>query len=332
MEDSSEIGLAAWCEAQTGYPQTQLEVVSGDASFRRYFRASDGQRSLIAVDCPPDKEDMRPFLLVADAYQAANIPVPLVLNVDLKQGYMLQTDLGHTVLLSKLQAQNARQYYDQALSILPRIMGVTATAEGDLPRFDRALLDRELALFKDWLLMQHLDLDWDDRDDELWSEFCELIVSNAFAQPQVGVHRDYHSRNLMVTPKGLGVIDFQDAVIGPITYDAVSLLRDCYIEWPDELVDELSQRLRSQLQEDGLLSADIEPEQWQRWFDWMGLQRHTKAAGIFARLAHRDDKTGYLKDVPRTLGYLSKVSARYPELSNYHQWLTQRIIPKWENS
>ena len=332
MEDSREIGLAAWCEAQTGHPQSQLEVVSGDASFRRYFRASDGQRSLIAVDCPPDKEDMRPFLLVADAYQAANIPVPTVLNVDLKQGYMLQTDFGHTVLLSKLQQRNARQYYQQALAILPRVMQVTETAEGALPKFDRALLERELALFKDWLLMQHIDIDWNDQDDEIWQQFCEQMVSNAFAQPQVGVHRDYHSRNLMVTPQGLGVIDFQDAVIGPMTYDAVSLLRDCYIEWPDDLVSELAEQLRVDLQATGQLASDVTPQQWQHWFDWMGLQRHTKAAGIFARLAHRDDKAGYLKDVPRTLGYLQKVSAKYAQLNEYHHWLTQRIIPAWEQA
>ena len=149
-----------------------------------------------------------PIFIVADAYQAANIPVPTVLNVD-EAGYMLQTDFGHTVLLSKLQQRNARQYCQQALAILPRVMQVTKTAEG-FTKFDRALLDRELALFKDWLLMQHIDIDWNDQDDEIWQQFCEQMVSNAFAQPQVGVHRDYHSRNLMVTPQGLGVIDFQD--------------------------------------------------------------------------------------------------------------------------
>lgn len=331
MEDKREVALQAWCEAQTGVPQPQLEVVSGDASFRRYFRATNGNESLIAVDCPPGKEPMEPFLAVAEAYADAGVIVPEVLAADTEQGFMLQSDFGQILLLSKLHPRNARQYYQQALAALPDIMSVRRTELGELPKFDKQLLERELSLFKDWLLQEHLKLDWQQEDERLWQRFSDKLILNALEQPQVGVHRDYHSRNLMLLDDDrIGVIDFQDAVLGPITYDAVSLLRDCYVEWPDEWVSELSQSLRARLVEENQLASQIEPHQWQRWFDWMGLQRHTKAAGIFARLALRDHKPGYLQDVPRTLGYLKRVSANYSELSEYSRWLETRIIPAWE--
>jgi aminoglycoside/choline kinase family phosphotransferase len=331
LEDKRQRSLKAWCEAQTGTAQPALEVVSGDASFRRYFRATDGRQSLIAVDCPPDKEDMTPFIAVADAYQQAGVKVPSVLAVDQQQGFMLQADFGQILLLSKLHPRNARQYYQQALQILPRIMQVTTTQTGQLPLYDHALLKRELELFKEWLLKTHLSLSWNADDEAVWSAFSDTMIDNALNQPQVGVHRDYHSRNIMVLADDeLGIIDFQDAVKGPITYDAVSLLRDCYIEWPPAMIDELSLNLREELIAQDLLAASIDEQQWQTWFDYMGLQRHTKAAGIFARLAHRDDKSGYLQDIPRTLGYLKSVASRYVELSDYTQWLSERVIKQWE--
>ncbi|MDV6315584.1 aminoglycoside phosphotransferase family protein [Idiomarina sp. HP20-50] len=331
MEDKREVALQAWCEAQTGVPQPKLEVVSGDASFRRYFRATNGSESLIAVDCPPEKEPMKPFLAVAEAYADAGVTVPEVIAADIEQGFMLQSDFGQILLLSKLHPRNARQYYQQALSALPDIMSVRRTELGELPKFDSELLERELSLFKNWLLQTHLRLDWQDEDERIWQQFSEKLISNALEQPQVGVHRDFHSRNLMLLDDDrIGIIDFQDAVLGPITYDAVSLLRDCYIEWPDDWVSELSQGLRLKLIEANQLASQIGAEQWQHWFDWMGLQRQTKAAGIFARLAHRDHKPGYLQDVPRTLGYLRRVSANYPELSEYNHWLETRVIPAWE--
>lgn len=331
LEDKRQRHLKAWCEAQTGTAQPSLEVVSGDASFRRYFRATDGRQSLIAVDCPPDKEDMTPFLAVAAAYQQAGVNVPSILAVDQQHGFMLQADFGQILLLSKLHPRNARQYYQQALAVLPRIMQVTDTPTGALPLYDEALLARELSLFKEWLLTTHLALTWSADDEAVWTSFCEIMIANALNQPQVGVHRDYHSRNIMLLDDDeLGIIDFQDAVKGPITYDAVSLLRDCYIQWPTAMVNELALNLRETLIQNNLLAASIDPQQWQTWFDLMGLQRHTKAAGIFARLAHRDDKPGYLQDVPRTLGYLESVAGQYNELSDYTQWLRERVIPAWE--
>lgn len=331
MEDKRELALQAWCESQTGVTQPTLEVVSGDASFRRYFRATNGRESLIAVDCPPDKEPMEPFLAVAEAYRDAGVTVPEVIAADTEHGFMLQSDFGQILLLSKLHARNARQFYEQALAALPNIMDVTNTRKGDLPKFDKALLERELGLFKDWLLGTHLTISWQPEDECIWKDFCDKMISNALSQPQVGVHRDYHSRNLMLlSGDRIGIIDFQDAVVGPITYDAVSLLRDCYIEWPDALVDELSDRLRQHLIETNRLAAQTGSDEWQHWFDLMGMQRHTKAAGIFARLAHRDKKPGYLQDVPRTLGYLERVSQRYSELEQYNAWLNERVLPAWE--
>ncbi|EKE87479.1 aminoglycoside phosphotransferase family protein [Idiomarina xiamenensis] len=328
MEDQREIALQAWCEAQTGLAQQALQSVSGDASFRRYFRVQSEDNSLIAVDCPPQQEPLLPFLAIAEAYAQGNIPVPQVLAVDIEKGFMLQSDLGQTLLLSKLRRDNMRQYYAQALAMLPAIMRVQETADGPLPAYNEALLTRELNLFHDWLLEQQLSLTLDARERQLWGDFCQQMIDNALQQPTVGVHRDYHSRNLMVQPDhSLAVIDFQDAVCGPITYDAVSLLRDCYIEWPDAWVDELAQQLRTNLQAEQILASDVSATDWQRWFDYMGLQRHTKAAGIFARLAIRDGKDGYLNDVPRTLSYMIRIAARYPALQPFQQWLQRRVWP-----
>lgn len=323
-----ELALQAWCEAQTGYPQERLEAVSGDASFRRYFRTSDGVRTLIAVDAPPPHEALQSFIAIAEQYAQAGVPVPGVIAADSEQGFMLLTDLGSTLLLGELNEQSMTHWYQRALIDLPAIMSVTATAVGDLPRYDEALLRRELSLFPDWLLQRHLGLTLSATEQQLWQQFADHMVANALAQPQVGVHRDYHARNMMVVgPQQLAYIDFQDAVVGPITYDAVSLLRDCYVRWPTQQVEQLSEFLRQQLQQQRYLSAAVSADQWRHWFDWMGLQRHSKAAGIFARLYHRDGKSGYLADIPRTLGYLVDISANYAELSNYHQWLQDRVLP-----
>lgn len=331
MENQREVELKAWCEAVTGHAQGPLQPVSGDASFRRYFRGSDGLQSVIAVDAPPEREPLGPFIAVAEAYQQAGIRVPELLAVDEHKGFMLLTDLGATLLLTKLNDRSARAYYEQAIRELVAIMQVTETAMGPLPAYDEALLQRELTLFHDWLLEQHLHLELSPDEQQLWQTTCRLLIDNALAQPVVGVHRDYHSRNLMVQDNdGLAVIDFQDAVRGPLTYDLVSLLRDCYVAWPAELIDELVTFSYELLREHNLLAAQVELNQFRRWFDWMGIQRHTKAAGIFARLCHRDGKDGYLNDIPRTLNYLVEVSERSPELADYHQWLVDRVLPAWQ--
>ncbi|CAI8152945.1 MAG: Uncharacterised protein [Pseudidiomarina mangrovi] len=322
-----ELALQAWCEAQTGHRQERLEPVSGDASFRRYFRTSDGQRSLIAVDAPPPQEALQPFIAIAESYAEAGVNVPQVIAADEQQGFMLLTDLGSTLLLGELHEHSMSHWYQRALTDLAAVMSVTDTRLGQLPAYDEALLRRELSLFPDWLLQRHLGLQLSSAEQKLWQQFTEVMVNNALQQPQVGVHRDYHARNMMVIgPQQLAYIDFQDAVVGPITYDAVSLLRDCYVRWPQTQVQQLAEFLRQQLQQQRLLSTDVSAEQWQRWFDFMGLQRHSKAAGIFARLYHRDGKPGYLPDIPRTVSYLVDISAGYAELQPYHQWLQNKVL------
>jgi len=328
VENQREIQLKAWCEAVTGYRQGPLQPVSGDASFRRYFRGSDGIRSVIAVDAPPAQEPIDTFIAVAQAYQGAKVPVPEVIAAHKEKGFMLLTDLGSTLLISKLQQATAATYYREAIALLPQIMTVTDTEMGPLPPYDRALLERELALFKDWLLEQHLGLELSADELALWDRFCALMVDNALGQPTVGVHRDYHARNIMVLAQDrLATIDFQDAVQGPITYDLVSLLRDCYVMWPRKMVNDLAAETYQLMVDKKLLSAEISLAQWLHWFDWMGLQRHTKAAGIFARLYLRDGKDGYLNDIPRTVQYLVDVAAGYPELADYHQFLQSRVVP-----
>tara|TARA_R110002020_G_scaffold338186_2_gene553561 strand:+ start:1366 stop:2370 length:1005 start_codon:yes stop_codon:yes gene_type:complete len=328
VNEQREIQLQAWCEAVTGYRQQRLQPVSGDASFRRYFRTSDGHRSLIAVDAPPPQESLQPFIAIAQAYAEQGVNVPEVIAADEKQGFMLLSDLGSTLLLSELTEASMSGWYRQALADLTAIMRVQNTELGSLPNYDEALLRRELDLFHDWLVGTHLGLSLSHEEKAMWANFCDTLTANALEQPQVGVHRDYHARNIMVQAhQKLAYIDFQDAVRGPITYDAVSLLRDCYVRWPHDLVQQLSHDLYNQLQHQQLLPVAVSVEQWQRWFDLMGLQRHTKAAGIFARLYHRDGKTGYLQDIPRTVDYLYDIAGFYPEFNDYRHWLAERVQP-----
>ncbi len=328
MENKRELALQAWCEAITGHHQQKIQPVSGDASFRRYFRVTDGVRSLIAVDAPPPQESLDAFIAVASAYAEQQLQVPEVLAADHEYGFMLLSDLGSTLLLGELNQASMASWYQRSLHDLMKVMKVTRTEQAELPNYDEALLRRELALFHDWLVHTHLQLEVSAHEQTVWKEFCDTLVTNALEQPQVGVHRDYHARNIMIqADESLAYIDFQDAVVGPITYDAVSLLRDCYVRWPDHQVQELSAWFHNVLVEHGLLEATVELEQWQRWFDLMGLQRHTKAAGIFARLCHRDGKRAYLQDVPRTLGYLHDIAGKYPEFADYQQWLANKVQP-----
>lgn len=328
MNEQRELQLQAWCEAITGYRQQRLQSVSGDASFRRYFRTSDGHRSLIAVDAPPPQESLQPFMAVAEAYAEAGVKVPKIIAADEKNGFMLLTDLGSTLLLSELTENTMLNWYQQALTDLPKLMQVTATSQGALPAYDEALLRRELHLFHEWLVAKYLKLDISEAEQALWNQVCDTLVQNALEQPQVGVHRDFHARNIMVLADSqLAYIDFQDAVVGPITYDAVSLLKDCYVRWPEAQVEELAIGFLNVLKQQNLVSTQITTEQWMRWFDLMGMQRHTKAAGIFSRLYLRDGKAGYLQDIPRTLGYLYDVAGRYPEFEDYRVWLVERIQP-----
>ncbi|TNC91442.1 MAG: hypothetical protein CSH36_09635 [Thalassolituus sp.] len=306
----------------------QLEVVSGDASFRRYFRLRHQDRHWICVDAPADKEDNPRFVRIAQAWRSGGVHVPEVLATDYAQGFMLLEDFGDCLLWPALHADESSEatvaeLYQRAIQELFSIQSLNG---GDLPLYDRALLEQECNLFIDWLCCKQLELDLKADDRRVLESFREVLVAGALSQPQVAVHRDYHSRNLMLCDDGrIGVIDFQDAVKGPATYDLVSLLRDCYVRWPAHLVEELAVRYWKQARKLGIWPGDW--EDFHRAFDFMGMQRHMKAAGIFARLNLRDGKPVYLDSIPNTCQYLRDVAGRYPELDEFVRWFDQRFAP-----
>jgi len=304
--------------------QGSLTTVSGDASFRRYFRQAVKDGSFIAVDAPPDKENNPVFVEIAQAWFEQGIAVPKVIKADFEQGFMLLADMGDQLLLPLLTEDSADDLYDQAMDSLIHI----ANSQHVLPSYDQELLDREMALFRDWFLLEHLNFELTNNDERILKDTFELLRESALGQIQVPVHRDYHSRNIMVLKdNSLGIIDFQDAVQGAITYDLVSLLRDCYISWPQEKVHGWVKSYFAKAKKAHIIGA-ISEQQFILWFDWMGLQRHIKVAGIFARLAIRDGKQDYLNDIPLTLSYIVEVSAQYDALSEFHMWLQTRLLPK----
>ncbi|OUD12295.1 aminoglycoside phosphotransferase family protein [Thioflexithrix psekupsensis] len=303
-----------------------LTLASSDASFRRYFRWHTAQGSYIVMDAPPPQEDCRPFVAVAQQLLAAGVRVPTIFACDVTRGFLLLTDFGDTVYLDVLNSERVDVLYEAALNMLLHIQHADPH---QLPLYDATLLQREMALFVDWLLLQHLRLILSDADRAMLAQQFALLTESALCQPQVFVHRDYHSRNLMFSPEHPttpGVLDFQDAVRGAITYDLVSLLRDCYIAWPEDRVIAWVRNYQEKLQQAGLM-AEVDHATFLRWFDWMGVQRHLKASGIFARLYHRDGKIGYLADIPRTLDYIVTVCANYPELQPLGHFVTRRVLP-----
>ncbi len=295
-----------------GIDPASLRPASNDASFRRYFRfdCTGPQRTLIVMDAPPPQEDCRPFVHAAQVFGEAGVSVPRVLQADLDQGFLLLEDFGSAPYLDHLNAQTAPALYADASAALIRFQ--QASRPGVFAAYDRELLLRELMLFPDWYLARHKGVTLtDDQRATLLGAF-ELILANNLAQPQVFVHRDYHSRNLMLLPgeRNPGIIDFQDAVYGPITYDLVSLLRDAYIRWDEEQVIDWTIRYWERARKAGLPVAD-DFSVFYRDFEWMGLQRHIKVLGIFARLNYRDGKARYLADMPLVLDYVLKALQRY---------------------
>jgi len=307
-----------WLTAILPYSEFNLEVASSDASFRRYFRVHQHDHSRIVMDAPPEHEDIDSFVRIAEFLSSTGTHVPRIFAKNLEQGFLLLSDLGNTSYLSALNEQSADALYRAAIDEIIK-MQLGPTADIELASYDDEKLLAELRLFPDWFIQKHLSL---TPPPELNAVF-ELLIANASEQPQYFVHRDYHSRNLMLgADKEVGVIDFQDAVIGPVTYDLVSLLRDCYIEWPQNKLDNWLNYYFEQAVENQLLIGDNRSE-FIRWFDLMGLQRHLKVLGIFCRLNYRDGKAGYMNDLPLTLKYVLEVTARYPELAPLHQYLTQ---------
>jgi hypothetical protein len=328
-----------WLKKQpllAGCDMSQPVPASSDASFRRYFRVfanseETGETSFIVMDAPVEHEDCRPFIAVSDQLNKMGLQVPKVLAQNLVQGYLLLTDLGTTTYLSALEGATeveADRLYQDALSALVRLQKNGQSAAQQLPAYNQTLLETEMNLFPEWLIGTHLNVSLDRVEKHDWQNVQQLLQKSALAQPLTYVHRDYHSRNLMVTSKdNPGILDFQDAVHGALTYDAVSLLRDCYISWPQEQVSEWQRSYFLQLCEAKLVSKD-EWQAFQKSMDWMGIQRHLKASGIFCRLAHRDGKDSYLNDIPLTLDYLVQVGSLYPEMIDLVRLLENKILPK----
>ena len=315
--------LHAWLaslDGALGLHTETLRPASADASFRRYFRIDTASgASLIVMDAPPPQENVRPFVQVAALLGETGVSVPQVLAQELHQGFLLLSDLGNTTYLHQLGADTAHALYMDAIGALVQIQ--VHSRPDVLPEYDRALLLRELLLFPEWYVGRHLGATLTAVQEASLHKVFDLILANNLAQAQVTVHRDYHSRNLMVLEAGNpGVLDFQDAVYGPITYDLVSLLRDAYIEWDEELVLDWAIRYWEQARRAGLpVAPDIDA--FYRDFEFMGLQRHLKVLGIFARLYHRDGKDAYLKDLPLVMQYVRKTAGRYRALAPLVQLL-----------
>lgn len=325
--------LLPWAQAQLAHsaPAGRLEPVTGDASNRRYYRLGTSEGTVIVVEAPPATEKNRAFLSVQAALQAAGVRVPAILAADLSRGFLLQEDLGARLLLPELDADSAPQVYPAAFNVLEKLARVDPRVAG-VPDYDAALLQEELGRFPEWFLEGLLGLELTAADRALLAPVAELLVASALEQPRVLVHRDFHSRNLMPQPDGqLAVIDFQDAVYGPVTYDLVSLLRDCYIRWPEAQVRGWALACRDRFRAAGLLPEAVDEAGFLRWFDLMGLQRHLKVLGTFARLYLRDGKPGYLADLPRVVDYVEAVvaarSAREPALAALHTWWRERVQP-----
>ena len=304
-----------------------MQPASADASFRRYFRVQKGNTSRIVMDAPPDKEDSAPFVRVANWLQSMGLNAPRVLAADLAQGLLLLTDLGTSQYLEVLKTDQNRadELYSDAIDALVRLQQEGVQFHAELPPYDENLLRMELALFSEWLCGTHLDIQFSDNESQQWQAIADLLVTNALDQPLVFVHRDYHSRNLMVVDdNNPGILDFQDAVCGPYTYDLVSLLKDCYIAWPPSQVTKwASSFFRKCGNDPGTISEDL----FMRHFELMGVQRQLKAAGIFARLSHRDGKPGYMRDIPRTLNYVLEIAPRYEELDFLADLIVGRVMP-----
>jgi len=304
---------ALFAERGWGTPGVaSLVPASSDASFRRYFRWQDGERSLILMDAPPPQEDCRPFVKVAGLLAGAGVHVPEILAADLEQGFLLLSDLGRQTYLEVLDERNADALFEDALQALLAFQRLPLDA--GLPGYDDALLRRELQLFPDWYLQRHLGVTLDGEQLAAWQRVCDLLVDSALAQPRVLVHRDYMPRNLMLSTPNPGVLDFQDAVYGPVTYDATCLFKDAFLSWPQARVDAWLERYWQLARVAGI---PVQPEfdGFLRASDLMGVQRHLKVIGIFARICHRDGKPKYLADVPRFFRYIEAVLARRPELA-----------------
>ena len=311
LPDARAIAARQWALSCLGLADAEFAPASADASFRRYFRVvrTETNQSWIVMDAPPERENCEPFIRIAELMEQADLNVPQVLHRDLERGFLLLSDLGRQTYLHVINADNADGLFEDAIAALVKLQ--RASRPDVLPPYDRSLLARELALFPEWFVARHLDRAFDDAQAADWHRSCELLIDSALAQPQVYVHRDYMPRNLMRSTPNPGVLDFQDAVYGPITYDVVCLFKDAFLSWPEADVARWTARYVERARDAGLKL----PPDFQRALDWMGVQRHLKVLGIFARIRHRDGKPQYLEDAPRFIRYVRDVASKYTELA-----------------
>ena len=313
MQDR-QAALRDWSDRLLAPAVCRYLPLAGDASFRRYHRVVYGDgRSLVLVDSPPDREDPAPFIEITRRLLECGIRAPRIHHADRARGFLLIDDLGDELYLDRVGRDSADELYRAAIDALVRMQRADCRA---LPVFDADMMMEEMRLFTDWLLDRHLGMAPDAKARRIYEDAFDGIIKNALAQPRTFVHRDYHSRNLLVMREGAtpGVLDYQDAVVGPITYDLVSLLRDCYVEWPRADVARWRAYFLQRRRENGAADG-FDAVEFERWFDLVGMQRHFKASGIFARLYHRDGRRGYLEEVPRTLGYIAACASRYREFA-----------------
>lgn len=302
-----------------------LQPLPGDAGFRRYYRLNTVP-TLIAVDSPPSKEKNQEFIAVSLAFQAKNIKSPKIYAVDFQNGFMLLEDFGEQLLLPLLTSDSVAKQYQQAESILLTIHQVPFDARV-FPKYDRSDFAFELSLCRDWFFDRLLGLTMENSSQDILDATYQALIDNALRQPQNIVHRDFHSRNIMLLQTGdMGIIDYQDAVLGPITYDLVSLLKDCYVGWPRDMVVKRALNFKDQLLANKIIE-DVDNQTFLKWFDLMGLQRHIKVLGIFSRLALRDGKVSYLQDLPLVINYVLDASQRYSETQAFASWFELTIMP-----
>lgn len=322
--------LTEWLQENCSFPIDTLQEIPGDASFRRYFRLQSGSQSYMVMDASKQRDCFEPYLAIARALLALGVKVPEIMAQDLARGFMLISDFGDSQYLNTLSHANADTLYKTALDSLTLVQSCREVPGWALPAFDARFMQNELSEFKHWFLERYLNLSLSTKEEGLLQTTFSQLCQSAEQQTQVFIHRDYHSANLMVLPgKSVGILDFQDACIGPITYDVVSLLRDCYIDWPDEKVQEWLGYYYAHLREHELLQT-VSFDQFTQWFDLMGLQRHMKALFIFARKYLRDSTSRYLQYLPRTLNYVVKISERYPQLQNFHAFARDLTLPFYQ--
>lgn len=328
--DSEEVkALIAWAKNELGLPTEgglDITPVNSDAGFRRYFRILR-RPTLLAALSPPETEDNQAFVNMAAFFRDKGVHVPKVLGHDYEQGFLLEEDLGETLYYDHLNGDNVDLLYGEALFALLRIQQC-APEEHIFSAYDGSLIHKELRLFDEWMLDNLLSIGLSEDEQSMLAETYQLLEDNMREQPQVIIHRDYHSRNIVYCDDGSpGIIDFQGALLGPVTYDLVSLLRDCYIDWEPERVRRWAIAYANMAIDVGILPSTISEEQFLRWFDLAGLQRHIKVLGIFARLQLRDSKPEYLKDLPRVVNYVRAVIVEYPEFQDFSLWFDERVMP-----